>query len=111
MALISLNRKVEEADDDNGDEWYSDHELASQYLIILTISAPRHDGHMLYFLKHCKTYDAKCFWNIHFCKETRLGARGVVGVQATHGMTTRHNTKLCSFLYSACPTAESALPV
>jgi len=68
MALISLNRKGVEADDDNDDEWYSDHDLVSQYLIFLTISAPRHDGHMLYFLKCYETYDAKCFWNIHFCK-------------------------------------------
>ena len=67
MVLSSLNRK-EEADDDKGDDWYSDHDLVSQYFIFLTILTPRHYGHMLHFLKHYKKYDAKCFWNIHFCK-------------------------------------------
>ena len=54
MALSSLNSRKEEGADDNDDDWYSDHDLISQYFIFLTILTSRHDGHMLQFLKHMR---------------------------------------------------------
>ena len=67
MALSALNKKEEEADDNNDDDWYSDHDLLSVFHIFDDLNTTPWWTYIVH-LKHYGKYDAKWFWNIHFCK-------------------------------------------